>query len=357
MEAAPQPRKAAHFKYDEAEKPLEETIIKSYSGLEKDQMSFDRTEPRRPARFNYDQAPLSLENTIKKSYSRLEKEKMAAAAAAAAHVQLGTPQTPGPPRSRLQMERQAAARLEALSRAKDDEARAAAEAYQAQIEAERIAVELAAAREAAALEEAERQIAVAGQVAAEAEAAAAAAAEAKNFSYAPMEGAFRVPEVELGKSDYAPMEKAHYRSTVVLAPLDGPVEPIGLAPIETEEVAEAVPDFADAELQEAIEVADVAAPVENLEFADIDAEEDEEVDTFDLAPVEPEEIEAVVEEEFGAESNFEYEIAADFVTDAASIEDYGIPLEDDSDSEEKFEANESVIVQPVPETDEEEDLR
>ncbi|KAL4551056.1 hypothetical protein Ndes2526B_g09140 [Nannochloris sp. 'desiccata'] len=71
-------------------------------------------EPRRPAVHIIENEQPSLDSMLKKSYSRVEREKQASAAAQAAAAAVADPSTATvirPPRSRLQMEREASVRL------------------------------------------------------------------------------------------------------------------------------------------------------------------------------------------------------------------------------------------------------
>jgi hypothetical protein len=151
------PRKPPSRKFED-QPSLDSVLVPHKSRLQREKEAAQAAnEPRRPAVHNIENEQPSLDSMLKKTYSRVEREKQAAAAAAAAAAaDPSTATAIRPPRSRLQMEREASARLAEKSKIQDEEI-AAAKAAEAEIAA-------AAAAEAAAI------------AAEEAEGAAAAAA-------------------------------------------------------------------------------------------------------------------------------------------------------------------------------------
>jgi len=148
------PRKPPSRTFEE-QPSLDSVLVPFKSRLQREKEAAQAAdEPRRPAVRNIENEQPALDSMLKKSYSRVEREKQASAAAAAADPSTAT--AIRPPRSRLQMEREASARLADKSRIQDEEI-AAIKAAEAEVAA-------AAAAEAAAIE------------AEEAEGAAAAAA-------------------------------------------------------------------------------------------------------------------------------------------------------------------------------------
>jgi hypothetical protein len=121
----------------EAQPSLDSMLRPHKSAMEKaKEAAVARNEPRRPPVRRFEEQP-PLESMLRKSYSLVEREQQAIAGG---HADAVSPGLGGPRRSRLQMEKEAAARLADAALAK-----AAAEAAAAKATAAREAAEAAAA--------------------------------------------------------------------------------------------------------------------------------------------------------------------------------------------------------------------